>query len=164
MDTTLTKHFRELFHWTTELRLEMGCSPTGDVADVAGNRYFWQSTEIARLFTLWQNLPFFYSFSNFLILGSASCWDAWGKYFDEIALSHTVKEIQAIWCICRNLKIQNGCYFSKEENFLKLGHSILLRYLVACGSKIFDEIALSHTVKEIQAILCFCIDSFNQNG
>ena len=50
------------------------------------------------------------------------------------------------------------------ENFLKIAKSTLLRYPV--GRK-FDEIALSHTVKEIEANLCFAIFGKNskiQNG
>ena len=63
-----------------------------------------------------------------------------------------VKEIQAILCFVifgKNSKIQNGCHFWGVENFLKIANSTFLRYPV--GRK-FDEIALSRTVKEIQAI------------
>ena len=44
----------------------------------------------------------------------------WVKNFDEIALSRTVKEIQAILCFAilgKNLKIQNGRHFWGGENF-----------------------------------------------
>ena len=50
------------------------------------------------------------------------------------------------------------------ENFLKIAKSTFLRYPV--GRK-FDEIALSHTVKEIEGNLCFAIFGENskiQNG
>ena len=75
--------------------------------------------------------------------------------FDEIALSHTVKEIEAILCFAilgKNSKIQNGRHMWEEENFLKIAKSTLLRYPVSDDN--FDEIAQSHTVKEIEAILC----------
>ena len=47
--------------------------------------------------------------------------------FDEIALSLTIKEIQAFLCFRifgQNSKIQNGRHFWKEENFLKIGRSV----------------------------------------
>ena len=53
--------------------------------------------------------------------------------FDEIALSHMVKEIQAIVCFVilgKNSKIQNGCHFWGGENFLKIAHNTFLRYPV----------------------------------
>ena len=51
-------------------------------------------------------------------------------------------------------KIQNGRHFLKDKKILKMGESIC--YLDALGVENFDEIALSRTVEEIQAILCFC--------
>ena len=68
-----------------------------------------------------------------------------------------VKEIQAIinfTIFAKNSKIQNGRHFWKEEKISKVGgvsRSSTLRV------KNFDEIALSLTVKEIQAILSFTI-------
>ena len=59
----------------------------------------------------------------------------------------------------KNSKIQNGRHFWGGEIFLKIGKSILLRYP--------DEIALSRTVKDIEANLCFAIFGHNlkiQNG
>ena len=50
------------------------------------------------------------------------------------------------------------------ENFLKIAKSTFLRYP---WIENFDEIALSHTVKEIEANLCFAIVGKNskiQNG
>ena len=61
-------------------------------------------------------------------------------------------------------KFQNGRHFWGGENFLKIGKSTFLRYPV--GRK-FNEIALSRTVKEIEANLCFAIFGKNskiQNG
>ena len=84
-----------------------------------------------------------------------------------MALSRTVKEIQAILyfsIFCENSKIQNGRHFWGGENFLKIANSTFLLYPVGQN---FDEIALSRTVKEIQAILCFSIFGENskiQNG
>ena len=91
----------------------------------------------------------------------------WVENFGEIALSRTVKEIEAILCFAifgKNSKIQNGCHFWGGENFLKLPR-------VHCSDTLWvenlDEIALSHTVKEIEANLCFAILGKNskiQNG
>ena len=53
--------------------------------------------------------------------------------FYEIALSRTIKEIEANLCFSifgKNLKIQNGCHFWEEESFLKNAKSTLLRYPV----------------------------------
>ena len=54
--------------------------------------------------------------------------------FDKIALSLTVKEIEENLCFCifgKNLKIQNGRHFwGREEFFLKIAKSSLLRYSV----------------------------------
>ena len=141
--------------------------------------------------------------------------------FDEIALSRTVKEIEANLCFAifgKNSKIQNGRHFWGRENFLKIAKSTMpyglkistkslylarLRRLkqicvlpflakirkfkmtaifgegkifwklprVQCLDTLcvdnFDEIALSRTVKEIEANLCFAIFGKNskiQNG
>ena len=87
--------------------------------------------------------------------------------FDEIALSCTIKEIEAILCFAtfgKNSKIQNGHHFWGGENFFKLPS-------VQCSDTLwvetFDEIALSRTVKEREANLCFAIFGKNskiQNG
>ena len=86
----------------------------------------------------------------------------WVENFDEIALSRTVKEIEAILCFAifgKNSKIQNGRHFGGGENFLKLPR-------VHCSDtlwvKNFDEIVLSHTVKEIEANSCIAI--FGRNS
>ena len=91
----------------------------------------------------------------------------WGENFDEIALSRTVKEIEANLCFAifgQNSKIQNGCHFWGGENFLKTAKITFLRYPVGEN---FDEITLSRTVKEIEANSCFAIFGKNskiQNG
>ena len=54
----------------------------------------------------------------------------WVENFDEIALSRTVKEIEANLCFAifgKNLKIQNGCHVWGGENFLKIAKSTLVR-------------------------------------
>ena len=78
-----------------------------------------------------------------------------------------VKEIEGNLCLCifgKNLKLQNGCHFWGEQNCLKIANSTFLRYPVVEN---FDEIALSRTVKEVEANLCFSIFGKNskiQNG
>ena len=75
----------------------------------------------------------------------------WVENFDEIALSRTVKEIEANLCFAifgKNSKIQNGRHFWGGENFLKIAYITFLRYPVGRN---FDEIALSRTVKDIEA-------------
>ena len=75
----------------------------------------------------------------------------WVENFDEIALSRTVKEIEANLCFAifgKNLKIQNGRHFWGGENFLKIAKIAFLDTL--CVEN-FAEIALSRTVKEIEA-------------
>ena len=57
----------------------------------------------------------------------------WVENSDEIALSRTVKEIEANLCFCilgKNLKIHNARHFWGEENFLKIANSTSFRYLV----------------------------------
>ena len=91
----------------------------------------------------------------------------WVENFDEITLSRTVKEIEANLCFAilgKNLKIQNGCYFWGGENLLKIPR---VHWSDTLWVENFDEIALSHTVKEIKANLCFAIFGKNskiQNG
>ena len=81
----------------------------------------------------------------------------WVENFDEIALSRTVKEIEANLCFAifgKNSIIQNGRHFWGGENFGKIAKIAWVEN--------FDEIALSSTVKEIEANLCFAI--FGKNS
>ena len=74
------------------------------------------------------------------------------KIFAEIALSRTVKEIEANLCFAifgKNSKIQNGRHFWGGENILKIA-KIALQLDTLCVEN-FAEIALSRTVKEIEA-------------
>ena len=60
----------------------------------------------------------------------------WVENFDEIALSRTVKEIEAILCFAilgKNSKIQNGCHMWEEEMFENCQEYIAQ---IPCGSKI----------------------------
>ena len=66
---------------------------------------------------------------------------------DKIALSLTVKKTLSNFVICHFWQKIKMAIFG---NFSKSLHSILLR---SPGVKIFDEITLSLTVKEIEAIL-----------
>ena len=64
---------------------------------------------------------------------------------DTIALSRTVKEIEANLCFAifgKNSKIQNGRHFWGGENFLKIGKSRILRYPV--GRKFCQNRSISH--------------------
>ena len=91
----------------------------------------------------------------------------WVENFDEIPLSRTVKEIEAILCFAifgKNSKNQNGRHFWGGEHFFKLQR---VHSLDTLWVENFDEIALSRTVKEIEANLCFAIFGKNskiQNG
>ena len=70
-----------------------------------------------------------------------------------------VKEIEANLCFAifgKYSKIQNGPHFWGGENFLKTATITFLGHPVVEN---FDEIALSRTVKEIEANLCFAIFS-----
>ena len=69
----------------------------------------------------------------------------WVENFDEIALSRTVKEIEANLCFAifgKNSKIQNGRHFWGGENFFKITKSIMLRYPV--GRKFRRNHSISH--------------------
>ena len=58
----------------------------------------------------------------------------WVENFDEIALSCTVKEIEANLCFAifgKNSKIQNGRHIWGGENFLKIAKSTFLTYPVS---------------------------------
>ena len=71
----------------------------------------------------------------------------WVENFDEITLSRTVKETEANLCFAilgKNSKIQNGRHFWGGENFWKIAN-------ITLWVENFDEIALSRTVKEIEA-------------
>ena len=69
----------------------------------------------------------------------------WVENFDEIALSRTVKEIEANLCFAifgKNSKIQNGRHFWGGENILKIAKIASLRYPV--GRKFRRNRSISH--------------------
>ena len=69
----------------------------------------------------------------------------WVENFDEIALSRTVKEIEANSCFAifgKNSKIQNGRHFRGGKIFFKIAKSTMLRYLV--GRKFWRNRSISH--------------------
>ena len=74
----------------------------------------------------------------------------WVENFDEIALSRTVKEIEANLCFAifgKNSKIQNGGHFGGGENFWKIAkiHSLDTLWVEKDTLRVenFAEIALS---------------------
>ena len=69
----------------------------------------------------------------------------WVENFDEIAVSRTVKEIEANLCFAifgKNSKIQNGRHFWGGENFLKIANITFVRYPV--GRKFRRNRCISH--------------------
>ena len=69
----------------------------------------------------------------------------WVKNFDEIALSLTVKEIEANLCFaifCKNSKIQNGRHFWGGENFWKIAKITIL--IQPVGQKFRRNRSISH--------------------
>ena len=69
----------------------------------------------------------------------------WVENFAEIALSRTVKEIEANLCFAifgKNSKIKNGRHFWGGENFLNIAKSTLLRY--PAGRKFCRNRSISH--------------------
>ena len=80
------------------------------------------------------------------------CQDTlWIKNFDEIALSHMVKEIEANLCFCifrNNSKIQNGRHLGGRGKVFENWQEYILDNLWVEN---FDEISLSRMVKEIEA-------------
>ena len=89
----------------------------------------------------------------------------WVENFDEIAISRTVKEIEAISCFCifgKNSKFKMATIFGERKFFLKTATNSLPRYHL--GPKCFDKIALSRMVKEIEQISVFAFLAKIQNG
>ena len=82
----------------------------------------------------------------FFKLPRVQCSDTlWVEIFDEIALCHTVKEIEANLYFAifgKNSKIQNGRHFWGGENFLKIVKITFLRYPV--GRKFRRNRSISH--------------------
>ena len=119
--------------------------------------HFWQKFENSK----WP--PFLGRGKFFLKLQRLHSLDTlWLENFDEIALSRMVKGIEANSCFAifgKNSKIQNGGHFWGGEIFFKLQR---VHSLDTLWVKNFGEIALSRTVKEIEANSCFAI--FGKNS
>ena len=83
---------------------------------------------------------------NFLKLQRVHCSDTlWVENFDKIALSHTVKEIEANLCFAifgKNSKIENSRHFWGGENFLTIAKTTFLRYPL--GRKFRRNRSISH--------------------
>ena len=91
----------------------------------------------------------------FLKLPRVQCSDTLRvENFDEIALSGTVKEIEANLCFAifgKNSKIQNGCHFWGGENFLKIAKIAFLRHPV--GQKFRRNRSISYGFWDISKLL-----------
>ena len=90
--------------------------------------HFWQKFENSKWPPFLGRGNFFYKLPRVQWLDTL-----WVENFDEIALSHTVKEIEANLCFAifgKNSKIQNGRHFWGGENFLKIAKITFLRYPV----------------------------------
>ena len=84
----------------------------------------------------------------------------WVKNFDEIALSRTVKEIEANLCFAifgKNSKIQNGRHFWGGENFWKIAKSTVLRCPV--GRKFRRNCSISHGLGDMSTFAFFSIQN-----
>ena len=84
----------------------------------------------------------------------------WVENFDEIALSRTVKEIEANLCFAifgKNSKIQNGRHFWGGENFLKIAKSTFFRYPV--GRKFRRNRSISHGLGDMSTFAFFSIQN-----
>ena len=74
----------------------------------------------------------------------------WAKNLAKITLSRTVQDIRAILSFTifvKNLKIQNGRHFWKEEKFLRIEQSILHIYRV--GQKFRRNHSISHSLGDV---------------
>ena len=93
-----------------------------------------------------QNGRHFWGGEYFFLIGKSRILDTlWVENFAEIALSRTVKEIEANLCFAifgKNSKIQNGRHFWGGETFLKIAKIALLRYPV--GRKFRRNRSISH--------------------
>ena len=107
--------------------------------------HFWQKFENSKWPPFLGRGKFFEKIRKFQRVHSLDT--LWVENFDEIALSRTVKEMEANLCFAifgKNSKIQNGRHFWGGEIFLKIAKITFLRYPVGrkynaqipCGSKI----------------------------
>ena len=90
--------------------------------------HFWQKFENSKWPPFLERGKFFGKLQRLHSLDTL-----WVENYDEIALSGTVKEIEANLCFAifgKNSKIQNGRHFWGGEIFLKITKSTMLRYPV----------------------------------
>ena len=108
-----------------------------------------------------QNGRHFWGGENFLKIERLHSLDTlWVENFDEIALSRTVKEIEANLCFAifgKNSKIQNGRHFWGGENFWKIAKSTFLRYPV--GRKFRRNRSISHGLGDMSTFAFFSIQN-----
>ena len=91
--------------------------------------HFWQKFENSKWPPFLGRGKFFKNCQEY----NAQIDNLWVENFDAIALSRTVKDIEANLCFAifgKNSKIQNGRHFWGGENFLKIAKITLLRYPV----------------------------------
>ena len=84
----------------------------------------------------------------------------WVENFAEIALSRTVKEIEANLCFVilgKNSKIQNGRHFWGGENFWTIAKSTFLRYPV--GRKFRRNRSISDGLGDMSTFAFFSIQN-----
>ena len=116
--------------------------------------HFWQKLENSK----W---PPFLGRGNFFENCRVHSFDTlWVENFDEIALSHTVKEIEANLCFAifgKNSKIQNGRHFWGGENFLKIAKSTFLIYPM--GRKFRRNCSTSHGLGDMSTFAFFSIQN-----
>ena len=108
-----------------------------------------------------QNGRHFWGGENFLKTAKLHSLDTlWVENFDEIALSCTVKEIEANLCFAifgKTLKIQNGRHFWGGENFLKIAKSTFLRYPE--GRKFRRNRSILHSLGDMSTFAFFSIQN-----
>ena len=113
------------------------------VKEIEGNLWFSILGKNSKI----QNGRHMWEEENFGKLQRVHCSDTlWVENFDEIALSHTVKEIEANLCFAifgKNSKIQNDRHFWGGENFLKIANTTFLTYPV--GRKFRRNRSISHS-------------------
>ena len=113
--------------------------------------HFWQKFENSKWPPFWGG-EFFLKIAKITFLRVEN--------FDEIALSRTVKEIEANLCFAifgKNSKIQNGRHFWGGENFLKIAKSTFLRYPM--GRKFRRNRSISHGLEDMSTFAFFSIQN-----
>ena len=103
--------------------------------------HFWQKFEKSKWPPILGRGKFFENCKEHIPLDTL-----WVENFDEIALSRTVKEIEANLCFAifgKKSKIQNGRHFWGGENILKIVKITFLRYPV--GRKFRRNRSISHS-------------------